>query len=466
MPTGKFDLNIEKILENWEVFHGVREVVANALDEQTITGSKEIEIFKDQQGNWHIRDYGRGLMYTHLTQKENTEKLSNPHVIGKFGIGLKDALATFDRKGVMVLIRSRHGDITVEKSEKHGFQDLLTLHANVGPPSDPSMDGTEFMLDGLEDSDIEKAKVLFLKFSGDRVIEETRYGSVLAKGDVTAKIYANGVRVAEEPNFLFSYNITELTKSIRNAMNRERTNVGRTAYAERVKTILTLCHGPEVTQSLASDLKDYETGRGHDELTWGDVQTFALKILGATEKKAVFFTSAELSERPMMVDEAKRSGNEIVTIPQSLRERVRGLNDVDGNPIRDMTRFYQEYKESFEFTFVDVKDLTAKEKAVLEKTDTIFRLIGGKPSMIKEIRISETMRNSLGAFVDSDGVWEESLGRIVLKRVVLASVANYSGTLLHEVAHAISHAADVDREFELELTRLLGLVSSRALADH
>lgn len=119
MPTGKFDLNIEKILENWEVFHGVREVVANALDEQTITGSKEIEIFKDQQGNWHIRDYGRGLMYTHLTQKENTEKLSNPHVIGKFGIGLKDALATFDRKGVVVLIRSRHGDITVEKSEKH-----------------------------------------------------------------------------------------------------------------------------------------------------------------------------------------------------------------------------------------------------------------------------------------------------------------------------------------------------------
>lgn len=28
----KFDLNIEKILEGWELRHAVREVIANALD--------------------------------------------------------------------------------------------------------------------------------------------------------------------------------------------------------------------------------------------------------------------------------------------------------------------------------------------------------------------------------------------------------------------------------------------------
>ena len=129
----KFDLNIEKILENWETFHAVRELIANALDEQLLTNTKEVEILK--HGNsWIIRDFGRGLKYTHLTQNENQEKLSNPNVIGKFGIGLKDALATFDRKGIKVTAKSKHSQITIAKSEKEGFNDILTLHAIIENP--------------------------------------------------------------------------------------------------------------------------------------------------------------------------------------------------------------------------------------------------------------------------------------------------------------------------------------------
>jgi DNA gyrase/topoisomerase IV subunit B len=85
MLEKKFDLNVEKILENWEIFDGIREVIANAIDEEIITKTEKIKIFKDEVENWHIRDFGRGLSYQHLTQKENEEKLKNPHVIGKFG---------------------------------------------------------------------------------------------------------------------------------------------------------------------------------------------------------------------------------------------------------------------------------------------------------------------------------------------------------------------------------------------
>lgn len=45
--TKEFDLNIEKILENWEVYHAVREIIANALDEQKLTGTKDISIRKE-----------------------------------------------------------------------------------------------------------------------------------------------------------------------------------------------------------------------------------------------------------------------------------------------------------------------------------------------------------------------------------------------------------------------------------
>jgi len=106
----KFDLNIEKILEDWEIYHAIREIIANALDEQLLTKTKDVEIFKS--GNcWVIRDFGRGLKYTHLTQNENQEKLDNKSVIGKFGIGLKDAVATFDRRSVKISIKSKYNII-------------------------------------------------------------------------------------------------------------------------------------------------------------------------------------------------------------------------------------------------------------------------------------------------------------------------------------------------------------------
>ena len=66
--TKEFDLNIEKILDSWEVYHAVREVIANALDEQILTNTPEIAIRHSFDGWWHVIDYGRGLNYHHLTQ--------------------------------------------------------------------------------------------------------------------------------------------------------------------------------------------------------------------------------------------------------------------------------------------------------------------------------------------------------------------------------------------------------------
>lgn len=133
----KFDLNIEQVLENWEVYHALREIIANALNEQTITQTEEIQIKLDSDGKWRIRDFGRGLQYIHFTQNENQEKLSHPNLIGRFGVGLKGAMATFDRHGIGVEILSKHGRFTLGKSTKHAFEDVMTLHAYIEEPLNP-----------------------------------------------------------------------------------------------------------------------------------------------------------------------------------------------------------------------------------------------------------------------------------------------------------------------------------------
>lgn len=457
-----FDLNIEEILEDWEVFHALREVIANAIDEQLLTKTQEIEITKDKEGNWRVRDYGRGLKYEHLTQKENAEKLMNPNIIGKFGIGLKDALATFDRHNIDVSIKSKYGDIALGKLKKHGFEDVSTLHAFISQPSTPNLIGTEFTFNGVTLSDVKKAKDLFLKFSGEPIIEKTKYGDVLEKRANVARIYINGVKVAEEGNFLFSYNITALNEAIRKALNRERSNVGRSAYSDRVRSILVSSNSKEIARSLADDLKNYESGEIHDELKWLDVQEHAVKILNSLEK-VVFLTPEELTNETMMVNEARTAGYEIITIPSNLRKRIQGQLDDTGKPIRDLGQFSFEYNESFEFKFVEPEDLKTQEKKVFEKTEAILNLIGGKPKIVKEIKISETMRKQLGSFVDVDGLWEGTTARIIVKRSTLTSIEKYAGTLLHEVAHALSGADDVSREFESELTQMTGTISSTAL---
>jgi len=459
METKKFDLNIEKVLEDWEVFHAVREVIANAIDEQLLTKTKDIQIFKDKQNKWHIRDFGRGLKYEHLTQNECDEKLKHPElVIGKFGVGLKDALATFDRHKIKVLIKSKYGDITLGKSSKHGFEDIVTLHALISEPSDKNFIGTEFIFEGVKDKDIELAKEFFLKFSEDTLLEQTQYGQVLRKGKTSAKIYINGLRVAEEENFLFSYNITSLTKTMRKALNRERTHVGRTAYTDRVKSILLECRKKEVAELLANDLKNYERGNPHDELNWIDVSVHACKLLNATDK-VIFLTPSELVEAKDMVDHAKDDGFKIITIPENVKQKIRGLKDFENNPIRDLVEYKKEWNESFEFKFVNEKDLSKSEKEVFNKTKDILDLIGGKPENVKKILISETMRLEAMGYSEASGLWEGYNQRIIIKRDQLKNLESYAGTLLHEIAHAISGASDISKEFENELINLLGKVS-------
>ncbi len=388
--------------------------------------------------------------------------MQNPNLIGKFGIGLKDALATFDRNNVNVLIKSRFGDITIDKSEKHGFEDILTLHAVISPPSAPKLIGTDVILRNISQEDIDKAKALFLRVSGAELVEPTEYGEVYKNTKEKAYIYINGVKVAEEDNFLFNYNITSLTKQIRKALNRERTNVGRNTYRDRVMKILLSCKSENIAKMLMEDLQKIEQGKNHDELSWIDVQKHAVSIL-SSKSDSIFVTSSEIQNSFNVMNDAKSRGLKIITIPNTLREKIHDLKDLSGNPIRDMDQFFIEERDSFEFKFVDPEDLNPSEKKIFDLTNKIFELIGGRPRRIKKVKISETMRKDPYTYREVDGLWEESTGSIIIKRSTLKNLVKYSGTLIHETGHCISRSEDITREFELELTRIIGILVSKFL---
>lgn len=460
----KFDLNIEKVLEHWHPAYAIREFIANALDEHTITGTAEPTINKDSNGSWRIIDYGRGIEYKHLTQKENAEKLKHPNVIGQFGIGLKDALAVCYRHKIGVSIRSRHGDISTAMLPKVGFSDISTLHGLVRPPSNPDKVGTEVVLLGVSDDNMDEAKSFFLHYNRENSLEATKYGEVLGKSpkDGAARIYVKGLFVAEEPNFLFSYNVTNLNASLRKSLNRERTNVGRSAYSDRVKDILKECRSSTVAEPLAADLSQFTTGRMHDELSWKDVVLHACRVLQSLEK-VVFVSPWQLASAS--VTRAQDDGYRPVVVPDDIAFALGKLTDFSGNPMFDINAFRREWNESFKFSFVSQEDLTPSERMIYRLIDEVLKLsqVNLSELEVNEIVVSETMRlNEQGSEVV--GLWAPEHSRIVIKRDQLAQPALFFGTLLHEIGHASSGTQDGTMEFEEVLTQRLGVLAESALA--
>lgn len=502
----KFDLNIEKILENWETHHAIREIIANALDEQKLSNSKEIQIFEDSKNTWHIRDFGRGIKPEHFTQNENAEKLTSEGIIGKFGIGLKDAIATFDRKNIEVIIKSKYGEFTVGKATKQGFESIITLHIYVKETNENNFIGTEFILRNVDKNTISLAKKTFLIYSDEKKLETTKFGQVLSKNGGISKIFINGVKVAEEDNFLFSYNITLLNSVVKKALNRERTNVGRGAYSERIKSILLSCNSWEIAEILINDLQNFSYGKKHDELNWIDVQEHATKIYSKVEK-VVFVTPSEIERSSDIIEEAKDTGHKLVVIPENLKEKVHGsttekttllsIQEIEDNPelvdeleksghqvivvpedikeksktieintggfINDFSHYVEQRDQNFQFKFISPNQLNQTEKYNYNLLNDIFKIIGSKPPNVNEVLISETMQRDNFSFKPAEGLYESFERRIIIKRSVLNDKKRFISVLLHEIAHATSGASDSTRDFESELTKMLGIVGNKAL---
>jgi len=461
MSVRLFDLNIEEILDNWEVHHAIREIIANALDEQILSKSAEVKIYRDHNG-WHVRDYGRGIRIEDFTLNENKEKTEYPsQIIGKFGVGLKDALATFNRHGVRVKIVSPHGIFTLKNASKHGFQQITTLHVEYDDtPQD--IRGTDVILQGIKSRDMERAQNLFLKFSSEEVIETTPYGDIIRRKDYQpARVYINGVLASEEENFLFSYNITSLTEGMKKRLNRERLNVGRSTYTERVKNILKSARSDEVRDALAGQVSLRATGDQCDEMQWLEISQLAMNILN--EKSSVaFVTQQEIFENPNLIDNIREDGIGLVVISEAQKQKLDEQIKSGGPPVRTLDTYAREYEDSFKYEFVPIDQLSQDETEVYAITPMLFSLAGiNDTRKAPPVLISETMRITQD---DTQGVWDSSSGRIVIKRSQLASKSAYAGTLLHELVHATTGTSDVTRSFEIELTRLLGKIAVQAIS--
>lgn len=249
---------------------------------------------------------------------------------------------------------------------------------------------------------------------------------------------------------------------MRKALNRERTNVGRTAYTDRVKQMLLNATAGDVAEELASQLQAMQSGEGSDEVRWKEVAIHALRILSGSGEY-LFVTADQLMSNSSAVDHARGDGIRIITIPDTIQQEVSGMTDLSGTPIRDLGQYQSEWSNSFVFDFVEPSALAPDERAVFSKAQAIVDLVGGLPPHVQAVRVSNTMRLDFETGRDALGLWDGSTNSIVIRRDQLTSLPDFAGTLLHELVHAKTGFDDVSRNFESALTAVIGRTAAAAL---
>jgi hypothetical protein len=104
-------------------------------------------------------------------------------------------------------------------------------------------------------------------------------------------------------------------------------------------------------------------------------------------------------------------------------------------------------------------NISSDERRIYERWKEIAKLVGGLPNRVQQVKVSRTLRPDFLTGSETQGLWDPTSGNIIIKRSQLGALSNFAGTLLHEVAHARTGYGDVSREFENELTRMLGTVA-------
>lgn len=114
-----------------------------------------------------------------------------------------------------------------------------------------------------------------------------------------------------------------------------------------------------------------------------------------------------------------------------------------------------DYKE---YSIVDIKCITEQEENVWRMKNIILKCIGGLPDNVKRIQLAELISFDKTTSCIY-GVFRPMHKDIVISRHLLNRPEAFLATLCHELAHAKSEADDVTKEFEDELSNMLGYIS-------
>lgn len=430
----KYDLNIQETLENWKISDAIREVIANAIDEQILTNSKEINILK-KDNQWLIADFGRGISIPNFAQNESKEKINKDGIIGKFGIGLKDAIAVLFRNKINFKIITNKFTSYPSLKLKEGFN-MKTLHMIIEHIENHSIieKGTQFIFTNLSDEDMNKARNNFLIFNNQEVMNENKWGQVLETLEPSNSfIYVNGMKIAESESYLFSYNLKKLNKKLLEKMNRERKSIGQEAYSLLIENILKNNLSDEMSEQLF-DKPD------SGEMQKKNIRKEVFEMINKTNKYVFLTEKQYLTINP----------NELEVL-RTLDKKIKIIKNGDFDlldSLYDKKSAIEEYNNGFDPEIIQEEDLNDIQKHFFIQSYRVLKRLN-KYLELKVVKENNPLHK------DVLGYWSSSKPETIF--IVFNALNKWESTIitvLHEYAHSIHGNHDNTRDFESDLEKV------------
>ena len=425
--------------KNWSEEMALRELIANEID---AVGDK-FTMLLDASGMFTLTDEGGGLLPRHLVM--GVSEKSGPNAIGQFGEGLKMAALVYaGRKQTPVYIQARDREMwfTCEESETFGTPVLvLTWRPLVTPVT-----GTMIAIQGVDVAALDAAKSRFLVFQPDTGWLDKPLG-IRAEPGV---IYVAGVRVQTYDRALFGYALADSR-----LMNRDRTTLDYERVVRAISIQLGKCCQKTVVDAVLIGCMKKQILETEEPVQFfsDDVHEFWKSRVRVAWGKKVALVSG--SEHDLV---AKDRGYRLVSASSSsAMETLIGLGVL---PSTQVVRIKPKKQKVEKIKKADLPTtLRKKWSAANRYAKKACRRIYG--SLAVQWPPSKVVKTFDVEVTDAAvGLWDGKKIQVLLRHAESASLEILIGTLLHEYAHKVSHAYDRTREFESELTQMVGVLAT------
>jgi hypothetical protein len=421
------DLNIgQAYLSEWTIDMAIRELIANAIDEAE---HGIIDIGKISEGVWKITNKGSEIKPANFLIKEG-EKNKEKGKIGKFGIGLKDAIGVLMSRGILVKIFTSEYQYIAEYRKKSKIIDDKCLFINIYNNTRELL-GTEVILENCKDHYIEDAKSHFLIYRDKKMIEKTKYGDVLLENDENKNgtIYFNGIKIAYEKTFFYSYNIKIEENKLKEGISRERCDLSREIYKDSLKQIIKCIKSEEISSRYYTSFVKTRDGSLKGELVYTDTQLKVIEYIIKHNIKAVLFP-AEREGRLITLYKELYSRKGIITIKllNSYYSRLqKEMALIENNILAD------NYKA--EYTEIKIDDLSELEKSYFKLICDIVK--GNTPSNI--ISNFVLVKENMYAYIHEEG-------KIIIPIEALGYIKNACLKIFNVIEESVPYGKNIKDE--------------------
>ncbi|WP_411167742.1 hypothetical protein ACH36K_11360 [Clostridium sp. MB05] len=426
---GDIDLNIgQSYLSDWNEVLAVKELIANAIDE-TETGDKDILIEEISKDTWSITNYGNEIIPDNFLMNEGKKSIKKGK-IGKFGIGLKDAIAVLTTRNINIeIITSQYIFKPIYKSKCNLVKEVslfIEVYAN-----NRSVKGTQIILSECSKYIINKAKYNFLKYRYGHynVIEFTEYGEVILEDSKVnnGTIYLNGMKIAKDSKLLFSYNILLEDRILKKNLIRERKNISKEVYSSSLQQIIKTIKGKVVQDKYLDRLLTSKHGSMRGELIYKETIIKTVRYALNNNFKLVFFTKPDRQKYyGLYSDLSKIDKIKLIILNEKYYKYIK-----DDDELMKKNIFADSYKLSYRE--ISVEELNDGERNVFDLVKELIVFHSGKIGTFN-IVISE----------NKDVAYEPENDKIIISRKSL----RYVHKCFLEVINAIRDSCENGEDFK------------------